>query len=1348
MRLAIERTVCARKQDGSLSEPRSLADYQSLRAWVLLGDPGAGKTTTFETLAEQEGGEYLKASDFLELTPRDGYRRPIFIDGLDEAAALEGQSPLGQIRRQLSALGTPPFRLSCREADWRGSTDSEALERLAGEGEFAELHLTELNDEQILKFTAHWLKAKEADAQAFVSQAHQKDLGGLLTNPQTLRMLVEAVGNSAEGWPSSKAEVYEKACAELVQEQNEVHLAAQRRSTIPDAQLLNAAGYLCAVMLLSGNSVIALQRQQQGTPHAMVLNTLTTDSAKTPSTGACRKVLDTHLFSSDGKGNFTPVHRTVAEYLGAKYLANRIRNHLPANRVLALIQGQDGGVVPELRGLHAWLSVVTSEDVRRSLIDHDALGLVLHGDVLHFKDYEKVHILQALQREAQRYAHFRSQNWASRPFGALATHDMEASFREWLESPDRSPAHQAVLDCVLDAMEHGQAMPNLTRDLVRVVSDASYRSEIRLSALGVLCTTADKNQDWTTTQGLLRQIWDKDIEDSGDALLGELLKHLYPNCISAQEIWGYYKPSSLKLDNNQWEFWSYLFRYTPRDTLPELMDALVTSNIRLTSDSEEYELSEMLGNLLVETVSHFGETCDIAKVYNWVSLGVGKYGENALQQDNRDALGQWLAEHPARYKALFEYGLSNFDGTKGFARMHLQNLRNILCNSAHPKDAPSWYLLLAESRNDELSRALIRESYEITKQIDGDDAAIERLSSWEKTHPDDRDWINTTLLSSPYPPDEVQQSVNEQNNTYKTKTIQRQQERRLFLATELPKLSAQEAHIGLLIEIGQTYLDALRNSKLKSPEERLFKLCQENTHWVDLAMAGLRHCLHRTDLPDAKQILDLHAESRILRISPACLAAMHLRFEESPSNALNLPRELLRTLIAFWLTSTERMPPTWFAKLTDEQPELVTTILKTLVHKELSKKAAHLSGLNAFIYEDVFNAIQPHIAPDIIESLPAKLTAAQLPYVRSLIKRVLPTLSNSEQLSLIAKRLAMSNLDVAQRVYWLTAGVQVAPALYLSDLKQYLGTNQSRVAHASDLLRGRFLESADTPTLSLEAAALFIELVGPRFTPAEETEAGGVHIVTPAMETMRFVQRLINAIASSPSDEAQGLLENLIVLRVLKPWEERLQQAHYEQKILHRKALFRPASVTEVCHTLANLEPANAADLHALVVDHLTRLADKIRNDKSDMYDQFWNGDKPKLENACRNVLLAHLETQLNLLNVSAEPEGTYAEQKRADIKVSFGALHIPVEIKCDWNDELWSAVQQQLIAKYSRERGSDGYGVYIVIWFTGTSKKKVAGDGGNKPKNPLELQQRLSATVPRELQHKITVLVIDCEKP
>ena len=77
----------------------------------------------------------------------------------------------------------------------------------------------------------------------------------------------------------------------------------------------------------------------------------------------------------------------------------------------------------------------------------------------------------------------------------------------------------------------------------------------------------------------------------------------------------------------------------------------------------------------------------------------------------------------------------------------------------------------------------------------------------------------------------------------------------------------------------------------------------------------------------------------------------------------------------------------------------------------------------------------------------------------------------------------------------------------------------------------------------------------------------------------------------------------------------------------------------------------------------------------------------------------------------------------------------------------MWKAIGHQLIAKYGREPASDGYGIFLVFWFTG-NLKGAPTDGGAKPKTPQELQKRLAATVPEELRHKIAVLVVDCSKP
>lgn len=73
-------------------------------------------------------------------------------------------------------------------------------------------------------------------------------------------------------------------------------------------------------------------------------------------------------------------HRTTAEYLGAAWLADLVRNGMPFGRLQALM-GIGGHPAPELRGLHAWLAVhlALPEHVDR-LIDADPYGVLTYGD--------------------------------------------------------------------------------------------------------------------------------------------------------------------------------------------------------------------------------------------------------------------------------------------------------------------------------------------------------------------------------------------------------------------------------------------------------------------------------------------------------------------------------------------------------------------------------------------------------------------------------------------------------------------------------------------------------------------------------------------------------------------------------------------------------------------------------------------------------------------------------------------------------------------------------------------------------------------------------------------------------
>ncbi|MDP2369296.1 hypothetical protein [Rhodoferax sp.] len=194
-------------------------------------------------MTKKEGGCYISARNFIELGLPAHWSAPVFIDGLDEVTRgnAPGSTALGQIRSRLHVLGIPNFRISCREADWRGSADSAALQYLVGDGNFLELHLEPLDLKQITALIMHWQGSSETSATDFIREAKQRDLGGLLDNPQTLRMLVKAVGALANTWPDSKTEAYEIACQQLVREHNKLHIAALRSSPLTDDDLLQAA---------------------------------------------------------------------------------------------------------------------------------------------------------------------------------------------------------------------------------------------------------------------------------------------------------------------------------------------------------------------------------------------------------------------------------------------------------------------------------------------------------------------------------------------------------------------------------------------------------------------------------------------------------------------------------------------------------------------------------------------------------------------------------------------------------------------------------------------------------------------------------------------------------------------------------------------------------------------------------------------------------------------------------------------------------------------------------------------------------------------------------------------------
>jgi hypothetical protein len=1345
--LLVPRTCTVPDEKTGARESRPLADHRAAPAYVLLGDPGAGKTASFKHEADATGGHYLRARNFAAFEPSAELSgKTLFIDGLDEmrAGGGDGRTPLDHVRRHLDRLGRPRFRLSCREADWYGDSDSAALKEVAPGGKVEVLHLDPLRDDDIALLLER--KFGIADPAAFVEQADRHGLAELLRNPQTLGLLTNAFGGKDQ--PDSRAATYDLACRQLVREANDEHRSAKRMSAPTVDALLDAAGFLCAVHLLAGIAGFALDDAAADDQHALWRELLP------PRDLPLLEALASGLFQGDDREQQRiPAHRSIAEYLGARYLAAQIESQgLPLGRIVALLAGNDGGIVPDLRGLAAWLAV-HCRSARGELIAREPLGVVLYGDVRGFPLDDKRRVLAALKAEAERYANFRSQDWTAVPFGALATPDMVPVFLELLASPSRAEADIALLDCALDALRYGPPLAEFDAPLDAAIRDVSYPEDIRYSALKILLRDLPRNA--VRLVAIAKDIHAGTIEDKDEQLLGRLLTELFPDHIRSAEVFDFLRPQ--KQSRTIGGFWDHsLSEDAPNDQLPELLDQLAQRYPILRKSLDHYQAERVAGTLLARALEIHGDTIDDLRLYTWLGAGLNEYDNPHIDGEHQQCVAAWLAERPERYKAMLLIGASRCVGKENIWSCLFHSVSR-LYHAEPPADIVPWYLERAAAETDsefqqfyfaQAARQLIRQGGQEWLTLD----ALDYLGPWIEAQPELEPYLrgfNSLPIDDWRGEDAARKRERAKDRT------QRKEGWRSHFRKHLDAIRNGSAHPQILHELAQVYLRKFIDIEGEAPRERLADFLGGEEELIEAAYAGFRRSLDRDDLPSVAEIVDLEAKGRMHFIRQPCLAGMEELYGSDPEAALHLDDEVLRKLLAFRLTWVAEKEADWFTTLVRTRPALVAGVLVAYALPLLRKGDEHLHGLWQLAYDSDFAAVAHAALPDLLKGFPLRaknqlLTNALDP----LLKAALRYLERPALAAIVSARLAQGSMSTAQRVYWLACGLLITPRDYETALARHVGASKASRGHLGGFLhrlhdRERWQDFCRI--LPESSLALLIELLAPGSPPERPM---GTHWVSAAMQTAEQVRSYIDTLGGNPNKAATQQLERLLALPKLAPWHNRLRHAAHAQRIARRKAEFRLPNVGEVCRTLANLQPANAADLAALTYDHLHDLADKIRNGSTNDYRQYWDDDKdhkpvrPKLENDCRDILLSDLRERLGRLGIDAIKEGYYAEDKRADIRVSSGGatgFNVPIEIKKDSHADLWRAMHEQLIERYTRDPGADGFGIYLVFWFGG--KDMPVHPEGNT-RSAAELKERLRSTLTPEEGRRIRVCVIDCALP
>ena len=1321
-------------------ESHTLDDYRESDAYVLLGAPGAGKTREFRHEAAHAGGHYVTAWDFLTFDDRPEWRgTTLFIDGLDEmrAGSPDGRTPLDGIRRRLDALGRPRFRLSCRDADWLGDNDRTHLETISGDGRVTVLRLDPLPDDGIRALLDH--HAGVENVAEFIAAARESGIGSLLENPQNLKMLADAVAGGA--WPATRTETFELACEKLVRETSSGHRIANPDGP-PASELLDAAGRVCVLQLICGLEGAALTEAaaDDGFPAPERFGA---DAV------ALRRVLPSRIFERAEHGRRVPIHRNVAEFLAARHLAGLIsERNLPVRRVLALLTGEDGGVVTPLRGLAAWLAACSGE-ARRELIERDPEGTAVYGDASAFTPEEKRRLLEGLRSP--------DDSLPAHRFTSLATPDMAPILRGVLAGEDRGDGSRALVEFLLCVLANATPLPELREVLLDLATDDGQPPRAREWASICLAEGALARPDefGDVVHRLLCGLRDVTVPDDDRSLMGLLLQSLYPTFVKPDEVFGFLDDGrtdkylvSPKFGRFERFWWYDLPRATPAGAVSVVLDKLAD----IFERSEEWWLTgESPIRIPVRSVAALvtralkcDEEWSSRRAVRWLRL-VG--ADDGADPERSQAVRDWIEARPERYKELLRESVARCLEAPSPGYWFLK-AKALLHGAEVPSDYGRWCLGEVERAGDlpELVRFWFEEAWNAL--VNGHGAAGLALEQLESVAAGDADLekafeeLRTCDVCDRYA--ETQRRLRQQDLEHRRKReLELADWRRAFLQHE-KALRENRCPAGVLHTIAEAYRGHYLDFQAETGPARLRQLLGVGT-LVEAAMEGLRGAIHRSDLPAPAYVLALRKDDQRHVLALPVLAGLEL---STSSELLRLDPDQARMAMAFFLAERRSFPgPDWLRPLVETHANVAADEIVRFATMEIRRGECHIPFVHALSVCEWLRDTARAACPRLLNAFPVRAPRHMCDVLDRLLWWCIGNLEVPLANAIVTRKLSSKSMTVTQRAHWLGAQLVASAQPGLEAVESFARRHGNAMTGFLAFFEHGQIRTLLLDRLSSQSLGRLVRLLGPGRRPMSRTGVGSAKF-----RESDFVRTLMEALGGRADNDAVFALTDLVSAPDVAAWHATARRVQREQRILRRNIRYRHPDIDAARRSLECRQPANAADLAVVTLEALAELSRNIRHGSTNDWRQYWNPNgserqgKPKDENDCRDALLSDLKYKLGPLGIDAAPEGRYADEKRADIRVSYGSINAPVEIKKSNHRDLWSAVRNQLIAKYSRDPDAGGSGIYLVLWFG--EKYCQLPESGIRPRDAAELEERLRGTLGPEEARLISICVIDVERP
>ncbi|MDE0519690.1 MAG: hypothetical protein OXH71_03230, partial [Candidatus Dadabacteria bacterium] len=800
----------------------------------------------------------------------------------------------------------------------------------------------------------------------------------------------------------------------------------------------------------------------------------------------------------------------------------------------------------------------------------------------------------------------------------------------------------------------------------------------------------------------------------------------------------------------------------------ELLDSLGKRITGLRTAFEAWSLNDLPHRLLACGLYMHGDRADRKRLYDWLAVGLsGNVRHDEYCLGPISLIRTWLERRPETQKAVLEEGLERWRGSGDFAS-YATGMQERLYGASPPPDFGVWCLekALAFGKSEpQVSRFFLEQAVFACRYQNGDEGlSVEILRKKTGYDKDLSDELEKLLARQGFPGETPGRSG---TRNYREKEEDRDRKWIEQVHASKEVLRGNHARPWLLREIAGIYFGDFYSWRDYYGPENIRKSLPGHPDLADAALSGLRGTVDREDVPDADEIFRMLDEGEVYSIGLPFLAGLAEADRTVPLDVSQWSEARIRkSLLFYYISGPRNYKPGWYLRLLEAHPGIAGDTQTRFALSGFRSGREDIPKLLQLASERSHAQIARIASLGLLRSFPSQCGLKHLRNLDYLLWAALRHVDRGELAKLVVRKLDLKSLNVAQRIRWLATGLIVRPGEYKDRLEEFVRGREIRVRHLADFLvfgdrlflqaelglpelyrrrheygRPLYLQTQ----LGVPELEMLIRLMGTYFEPRLSRKPG---TFTPEDRFSCLVYDFIESLSIDDKDEdADKALERLyadpglrrchsVLAKMLDAWRADRNDHDYSHP-----------DIARVCRTFSNQTPANAADLAALLVDRLAEISEKIRTHNTDDWRKYWNEDShgrpdsPKHENSCRDILLSDLRGLLPE-GLDAQPEGQYVNYRRTDIRVSYGDFHVPIEIKKSGSENLLSSLREQLIALYTKDPTTSGYGIYLVLWFGKKYTKPLPS--GSRPRDFQELQERIEAGLSESESLRISVCVID----